>query len=83
MLFVLLNNHYEGYLRISTSMFKTILNTCKEWSKDYNAVQNELNKMGLFTAYHQWGAYVHYVEPTITTHINNIDDRQDTISTKN
>ena len=61
MLFVLLNNHYEGYLRISTSMFKTILNTCKEWSKDYNAVQNELNKMGLFTAYHQWGAYVHYV----------------------
>jgi len=64
-------------------MFKTILNTCKEWSKDYNAVQNELNKMGLFTAYHQWGAYVHYVEPTITTHINNIDDRQDTISTKN
>ena len=83
MLFMLLNNHYEGYLRISTSMFKTILNTCKEWSKDYNAVQNELNKMGLFTAYHQWGAYVHYVEPTITTHINNIDDRQDTISTKN
>ena len=80
---MLLNNHYEGYLRISTSMFKTILNTCKEWSKDYNAVQNELNKMGLFTAYHQWGAYVHYVEPTITTHINNIDDRQDTISTKN
>jgi hypothetical protein len=83
MLFMLLNNHYEGYLRISTSMFKTILNTCKEWSKDYNAVQNELNKMGLFTAYHQWGAYVHYVEPTITTHINNIDDKQDTISTKN
>jgi hypothetical protein len=55
----------------------------KEWSKDYSAAQKELNDMGLFTAYHQWGAYVHYVEPTITTHINNIDDRQDTIPTKN
>lgn len=77
---MLLNNHYEGYLRISTSMFKTILNTCKEWSKDYNEVQNELNKMGVFTAYHQWGAYVHYVDPVLTTHINTFDDQQETIS---
>ena len=39
--------------------------------------------MGLFTAYHQWGAYVHYTDPELSTHINNTDDRQDTIPTKN
>ena len=54
----------------------------REWSKDYNAAQKELNDMGLFTAYHQWGAYVHYVDPVLTKHINNTDDKQDTISTK-
>jgi hypothetical protein len=64
-------------------MFKRIINTCREWSEDYNAVQQELNKMGLFTAYHQWGAYVHYTDPELSTHINNTDDRQDTIPTKN
>ena len=55
----------------------------REWSKDYNAAQKELNDMGLFTAYHQWGAYVHYTEPKLSTHINNTDDRQDTISKNN
>jgi hypothetical protein len=39
--------------------------------------------MGLFTAYHQWGAYIHYADPKLSTHINNTDDRQDTIPTKN
>jgi len=55
----------------------------REWSKDYNAAQKELNDMGLFTAYHQWGAYVHYTEPKLSTHINNTDDKQDTISKNN
>ena len=55
----------------------------REWSKDYNAAQKELNDMGLFTAYHQWGAYVHYTDPTLTKHINNTDDKQDTISKNN
>ena len=60
-----------------------IIKYFKEWSEDYNAVQQELNEMGLFTAYHQWGAYVHYVEPKFSTYINNNDDRQDTISKNN
>jgi hypothetical protein len=60
-----------------------IIKYLKEWSKDYNAVQKELNDMGLWTAYHQWGAYVHYVEPKFSTYINNNDDRQDTISKNN
>lgn len=64
-------------------MFKTIVKTCKEWCKDYNAVQKELNDMGLFTAYHQWGAYVHMVDQTLSTHINNTDDKQRTISKEN
>jgi hypothetical protein len=55
----------------------------REWSKDYNAAQKELNDMGLFTAYHQWGAYVHYNDPELSTHINNTDDRQDTIPKNN
>ena len=59
---------------------KKIINCLREWSKDYNAVQKELNDMGLFTAYHQWGSYVHYVDPKLSTHINNTDDRQETIS---
>ena len=33
-----------------------IIKYLKEWSKDYNAVQKELNDMGLWTAYHQWGS---------------------------
>ena len=45
--------------------------------------QKELNDMGLWTAYHQWGAYVHYVEPKFSTYINNNDDRQDTIPKNN
>ena len=60
-----------------------IIKYLKEWSKDYNAVQKELNDMGLFTAYHQWGAYVHYVEPKFSTYINNTDDKQDTIPKNN
>ena len=60
-----------------------IINYLREWSKDYNAAQKELNDMGLFTAYHQWGAYVHYTDPTLTKHINNTDDKQDTISKNN
>lgn len=55
----------------------------REWAKDFNAVQKELNDMGLFTVYHHFGACINYVDPTITTHINNTDDKQDTISTKN
>lgn len=60
-----------------------IINYLREWSKDYNAAQKELNDMGLFTAYHQWGAYVHYTDPKLTKHINNTDDKQDTISKNN
>ena len=60
-----------------------IINYLREWSKDYNAVQKELNDMGLFTAYHQWGSYVHYVDPKLSTHINKHNDKQDTISKNN
>ncbi len=62
---------------------KKLIEYLREWSKDYNAAQKELNDMGLFTAYHQWGAYVHYTDPTLTKHINNTDDKQDTISKNN
>ena len=60
-------------------MFKWI----KECYKDWCEVQKELNDMGLWTAYHQWGAYVHYVEPKFSTYINNTDDKQDTIPKNN
>ena len=60
-----------------------LINYFKEWAKDFNAVQKELNEMGLFTVYHHFGATTNYVDPTITTHINNTDDKQDTISKNN
>ena len=56
-------------------MFKFI----KEWCKDLNAVQNELNKQGIFMAYHHFGAAVHYVDPKITDHINTSHDKQETV----
>jgi len=59
---------------------KKIIKYLKEWSKDYNAVQKELHDMGLFTAYHHFGAYVHYVDPTLYTQINSTDDKQRTVS---
>ena len=59
---------------------KKLIKYFKVWAADYNAAQKELNEMGLFTAYHQWGAYVHMVDPTLTKHINNTDDKQETIS---
>jgi hypothetical protein len=62
---------------------KKLIEYLREWSEDYNAAQKELNDMGLFTAYHQWGSYVHYTDPTLTKHINNTDDKQDTISKNN
>jgi|TARA_A200000159_G_C7230937_1_gene300206 hypothetical protein len=52
----------------------------KEWCKDINTVQRELNDMGLFTVYHQFGAYIHYVDCPKTTHINTEHDKQETIS---
>jgi len=60
-----------------------IIKYFKEWSRDYNAVQKELNDMGLWTAYHPWGAYIHYVEPKFSTHINTTDDKFRTIPNKN
>ena len=60
-----------------------ILNYLREWLKDYNEVQKTINDMGLFTVYHHFGATTNYVDPTITTHINNTDDKQDTISKNN
>ena len=39
--------------------------------------------MGLFTAYHQWGAYVHYTDHKLSTHINKHNDKQDTIPKNN
>ena len=62
---------------------KKLIEYLREWSKDYNEAQKELNDMGLFTAYHQWGSYVHYTDPKLSTHINNTDDKQDTISKNN
>ena len=59
---------------------KKLIKYFKEWAKDYNAAQKELSDMGLFTAYHQWGASVHYIDPTLTTQINKSDDKQRTIS---
>tara|TARA_B100000497_G_C7362438_1_gene234756 strand:+ start:123 stop:308 length:186 start_codon:yes stop_codon:yes gene_type:complete len=59
---------------------KSIIKYFKEWSAEYHAVQKELNDMGLFTAYHQWGSYVHYVDPTLSMHINKHNDKQRTIS---
>ena len=55
---------------------KKLIKYLREWAKDYNAVQKELSDMGLFTAYHHWGASVHYINPTLTTQINNNDDKQ-------
>tara|TARA_B100001057_G_scaffold136019_1_gene135497 strand:- start:3572 stop:3757 length:186 start_codon:yes stop_codon:yes gene_type:complete len=60
-------------------MFKFI----KEWFLAYHELTSELNKQGIFTVYHSFGATTHYVDPKITTHINTFDDRQNTVSTKN
>lgn len=60
-----------------------LINYFKEWAKDFNAVQKELNEMGLFTVYHHFGACVNYVDPVLTKHINNTDDKQDTIPKNN
>ncbi len=61
---------------------KKLIKYLREWAKDYNAVQKELSDMGLFSAYHQWGAHISYYAPKLSTHINSTDDKQDTISTK-
>ena len=47
----------------------------KEWGKDWNHLQKELNDMGVFTVYHQFGATSHYIDMKLTTHINTSDDR--------
>ena len=59
-------------------MFKFI----KEWFSAYHELSSELNRQGIFTVYHSFGATTHYVAPEKTTHINTLDDRQNTISTK-
>jgi hypothetical protein len=59
---------------------KKLIKYLKEWSKDYNAAQQELNDMGMFTVYHQWGSYIHYTDHKFSTHINKHNDKQRTIS---
>ena len=63
-------------------MFKRIIKYLKQWNEDYAAAQEELNRIGLFTAYHQWGSYIHYTDTVKTTHINTCDDKHSTIPTK-
>jgi|TARA_A200000159_G_scaffold86423_1_gene79925 hypothetical protein len=53
----------------------------KEWITDWNEAQRELNKTGVFTVYHTFGASTHYIAPTKTTHINTVDDKSKTIRT--
>lgn len=47
----------------------------KEWGKDWNHLQKELNDMGVFTVYHTYGASTHYIDMTLNTHINTADDK--------
>jgi hypothetical protein len=37
-----------------------MLNIIKEWIKDYNAVQKELNLMGMFTVTTMLGSYMYW-----------------------
>lgn len=60
-----------------------MLKWLKEWAKGYNELQRELNRFGLFTVYHHFGASTHYIGEEKTTHINNVDDRQNTVSKNN
>lgn len=59
-----------------------MLKFIKECYKDFNEVQKTMNDMGLFTVYHHFGAFNQYIDNGKTTHINNTDDKQNTISTK-
>ncbi|MAV08011.1 MAG: hypothetical protein CMQ88_02290 [Gammaproteobacteria bacterium] len=60
-----------------------MLNYFKEWLKDLNEAQKVMNDSGIFVAYHQFGSYVHYVDPDLCTHINTSHDKQETISRDN
>tara|TARA_B100000902_G_scaffold370035_1_gene394799 strand:+ start:380 stop:589 length:210 start_codon:yes stop_codon:yes gene_type:complete len=60
-----------------------MFNFIKKWCKDLNEVQTELNKQGIFMAYHHYGAAVHYIDPKISDHINTSHDKQETISKRN
>ena len=66
-------------IMLSNSMFKKL----KEWFNDYNYVQQELNSMGFYTAYHQWGIITHYIEPELNTQINTLHDKQRTVQSEN
>jgi len=55
-------------------MFKFI----KEFFKDLDYIQKELNDHGIFTVYHQFGCTT-YVDKTLCTHINNNDDKLNSI----
>jgi hypothetical protein len=62
---------------LSSTMFKFIKNLIL----DFNEVEKELNKQGIFnfvTIHGVWTAFVD--NDSLTTQINKVDDRQDTIS---
>tara|TARA_B100000780_G_C21112975_1_gene449954 strand:+ start:969 stop:1220 length:252 start_codon:yes stop_codon:yes gene_type:complete len=74
----MLNKHIE-LINLGIKMFKKIWNYVKERSDDWNHLQKELNDMGVFTVYHQFGATSHYIDLKLNTHINTTDDKLRTI----
>ena len=58
-------------------MFKRI----KEWFKTIDDAQTELNRLGIYTAYHSWGSYVTCIDLKLTKHINTKHDRSESIQT--
>jgi len=57
-----------------------MLKYIRKWYKDLNEAQQLLNEAGIFTSYHAWGTYVHYIDPDLSKHINTKHDKQNTIS---
>lgn len=54
----------------------------KNWLVWHNDVQKQLNDAGIFTVYHQFGAFT-YVDTKLNTHINIDDDRSTAIPRHN
>ena len=55
-----------------------IIKYLKEWSKDYNAVQKELNDMGIFHTVHHLGNHTHIDKEQFKKYLN--DSKHRTIS---
>ena len=60
-----------------------MLKLFKKWNDEWAALNQELNDQGMYFHCTAYGAFIQYINPEITEHINKCDDKIRNIPKRN